>query len=160
VRQTELLRIRKQNVPVDLALPGAPPRPVEIFLAEHQAHEFRRQHVLDLLEQGPPFLPARDVATGAWEILHKDAVLWIRVSLGPAGENLEAGDELFEVEKRVRVEISGGDPLEGDLLYSAPEQAARVVDYLNQEARFFRLWEGDRLYLINKTFVLRVMELA
>ena len=160
VRQTELLRIRKQNVPVDLALPGAPPRPVEIFLAEHQAHEFRRQHVLDLLEQGPPFLPARDFATGVWEVLHKDALLWIRVALGPQGETLEAGDELFDVEKRVRVEVSGGEPLEGDLLYSAPEQAARVVDYLNQDGRYFRLWEGDRLYLVNKAFVLRVIELS
>ncbi len=160
MRQTELLRIRKQNVPVDLALPGAPPRPVEIFLAEHQAHEFRRQHVFDLLEQGAAFLPARDFASGVWEIFHKDALLWIRVPLGPTGENLEAGDELFDFEKRVRIELQGGDPLEGELLYSAPEQAARVVDYLNQEGRFFRLWQGDRLYLINKVFVLRVIELS
>src|SRR5713226_124544 len=108
MRQTELLRVRKQNVMVDLALAGTQPRTVEVFLAEHQAHTFRRQHVLDLLEQEISFLPARDFASGVWENFNKDSLLWIRVALGPLGDEEEGADELFDIQKRVRVELHGG----------------------------------------------------
>jgi hypothetical protein len=160
MRQTEILRVRKQNVPVELALADTPPRPVEIFLAEHQAHEFRRQHVLDLLEGGPAFLPARDTATGMWEIFNKEALLWIRVPLGPLGDSdATESEELFDFRSRVRIELHGGPALEGELLYSAPEEASRPVDYLNEASRFFRLWDTEHLYLVNRSFVLRVIEL-
>ena len=51
-----------------------------------------------------------------------------------------------------------GAPLEGELLYSAQEQETRVTDYMNIEGRFFRLWREDDVYLVNKSFVLRVIE--
>jgi hypothetical protein len=158
VRQTELLRVRKQNVPVELALPGSVPRPVEVFLSEHQAHQYRRQHVLDLLEQPAAFLPARDFASGVWEVFNKDALLWIKVPLAPPGGDDEAGDELFDFRKKVRVELFGGAPIDGDLLYSLPEPGTRINDYLNREGRCFRLWQPDHLFIVNKKFVLRVVE--
>jgi hypothetical protein len=160
MRQTEILRVRKQNVPVELALADTAPRRVEIFLAEHQAHEFRRQHILDLLEGGPAFLPARDETTGSWEIFNKEALLWIRVPLGPLGESDSTGsEELFDFRSRVRIELLRGPALEGELLYSAPEEASRPVDYLNETGRFFRVWNTEHLYLVNRSFVLRVIEL-
>ena len=158
MRQTELLRVRKQNVPVELALPGSPPRPVEVFLAEHHAHEFRRQHVLDLLEQPAAFLPARDFTSGVWEVFNKDALLWIKVPLSPQGGGEEANDELFDFRQKVRVDLTSGAPLDGELLYSAQEQETRVTDYMNLEGRFFRLWREDDVYLVNKSYVLRVIE--
>ena len=158
MRQTELLRVRKQNVPVELALPGSVPRPVEVFLSEHQAHQYRRQHVLDLLEQPAAFLPARDFASGVWEVFNKDALLWIKVPLAPPGGDDEASDELFDFRKKVRVELFGGAPIDGDLLYSLPEPGTRINDYLNREGRCFRLWQPDHLFIVNKKFVLRVVE--
>jgi hypothetical protein len=160
MRQTEILRVRQQNVPVELALADSVPRPVEIFLDEHQAHAFRRQHILDLLEGEAAFLPARDSATGVWEIFNKAALIWIRVPLEPLGQGgAESSDELFDFQSRVRVELRGGPPIDGDLLYSAPEEASRAVDYLNAAGRFFRLWDTHHLYLVNRSFVLRVIEL-
>ena len=32
------------------------------------------------------------------------------------------------------------------------------MDYLNEPGRFLRLWSKDHLYLINKAFVLRIIE--
>ncbi len=139
--QTELLRIPKEAFAVELALAGAVPRRVEVFLAEQRANEFRRQVVLDLLD--------------------KDALLWIGVPLAPFGSQAAAGeDELFEFRRPVRVDLIGGEPLEGELLYSAPEQSTRLVDYLNEPGRFLRLWAKETLYLINKAFVLRVIEIG
>ncbi len=159
MRQTEILRVRKQNVLVDLALAGSPSREVEIFLPELGVHPYRRQHALDLLEQDSAFLPARDLASGSWELFNRDSLLWIRVPRGRLGDDEAGEDELFDFEKKVRVEFEEGAPLEGELLYSAPGEETRVADYLNQEGRFFSFWVGEHLYLINKAFVLRVVEL-
>jgi hypothetical protein len=60
----------------------------------------------------------------------------------------------------VRVDLIGAEPLAGELLYFAPEQSTRLVDYLNEPGRFLRLWAKETLYLINKAFVLRVVEIA
>ncbi len=159
--RTEPLRIPKEAFAVALALAGAVPRRVEIFLAERRADEFRRQVVLDLLEHVQAFLPARDVATGQWEIFNKDALLWIGVPLAPFGSQAAAvEDELFEFRRPVRVDLIGGEPLAGELLYTAPEQSTRLMDYLNEPGRFLRLWAKETVYLINKAFVMRVVEIA
>lgn len=153
------LRIRKKPFAVVLAFAGAAPRQAEIFLAEHKADEFRPQHVLDLLEEAQAFLPARDSATGKRETFNKDALLWIAVPLVPFGGETAAGeDELFEFRRTARVDLIAGEPIEGELLYSAPVEGTRVVDHLNAAGRFLRLWEKERLYLINKAFVRSVVE--
>lgn len=159
--QTEPLRIRKTPFAVVLALAGAAPRQVEIFLAEHRAHEFRPQHVLDLLEQTEAFLPARDSGTGKRETFNKNALLWIGVPLAPFGAETAAGDdELFEFRQPVRVDLIAAEPIEGELLYSAPVESTRLVDHLNTGGRFLRLWTREQLCLINKAFVVSVVELA
>lgn len=158
MNQTETLRIAKKAVAVDLTLAGGQPRRVEIFLAEHRANEFRRQDVLDLLEKEHAFLPVQDAGTSAGEIINKDALLWIGVPPTPFGSEADAPEELFEFRRSVRVELLGTAALEGDLLYSAREESTRIVDHLNEAGRFLRLWTNDRLYLINKTFVLRIVQ--
>ena len=60
----------------------------------------------------------------------------------------------------MRVDLIGAAPLAGELLYSAPEQSTRLVDYVNEPGRFLRLWAKETLYLINKAFVMRVVEIA
>src|SRR5262249_60752265 len=110
--------------------------------------------------RGSVVLPGREQTVGTWEIFNKEAHLWIRVPLGPLGESEEGGsEELFDYRAPVRVELHGGAALDGELLCSAPEEASRPVDYLNQTGRFFRLWNSEHLYLVNRSFVLRVIEL-
>lgn len=156
--QTEPLRIRKQAVAVELALAGSPPRTVEVFLAEHRANEFRRQDVLDLLESVHAFLPVHEAGSLVWEIINKDALLWIGVPLAPFGSEADAPEELFEFRRMVRVELLGAGALDGELLYTTRQESTRTVDYLNETGRFVRLWAKDRLYLVNRTFVLRIVE--
>lgn len=151
------LRVRKEPLEVDLALAGAPPRRVELFLAEHGSREFRRQRVIDLFDQAESFLPACDQRTGEWESFNVRAVVWVSMSRESA-ESDGAGEELYDHRRLVRVELDGGEALEGEILYSAPEGFARVVDVMNRRDRFVRLWSGDRVYLVNKDAVLRVVE--
>ena len=157
--QTEFLRVRKQNVVVDLALAGVSPRKMELFLPEQPTAEDRRAQVLHFVEKGLTFLPARDSASGQWEIINRNAVLWIRISMEDLGALGEDADELFDFRQKVRVDLTAGASLDGELLYSAQEQETRVTDYMNFEGRFFRLWREDDVYLVNKSFVLRVIEI-
>jgi hypothetical protein len=150
------LRVRKDPFEVELALAGRPPRKVELFLAEHGSHEYSRQRVLDLLEHGG-FLPACDVETGRWETFNAMAVCWI----GMSRDSVEAeggAEELFEHRKVVRLTITGGTSLEGEILYSAPDGEARLVDYLNRPERFVRVWNGERVYLVRKESVVLMVE--
>lgn len=157
--QTEPLRIRKQAVAVELALAGGAPRRVEVFVAEHRDNEFRRQDVLNLLEHVQAFLPARDCSTGQWEVFNKDALLWIGIPLSPFGsEPADADQELYEFRRSVRVDLIGAEPLHGDLLYSARQESTRLQDHLNEAGRFLRVWSGERLFLVNKAFVVRVVQ--
>jgi hypothetical protein len=97
------------------------------------------------------------VETGEWESFNARAVVWIgmsRLSDDAAG----AGDELYEHRKFVRVALADGGALEGEILYSAPDDEARLVDYLNRPDRFLRLWDGDRFFLVNKESVVRIVE--
>lgn len=151
------LHVRKEPIEVELVLAGEPPRRVELFLAEHGSRGFDRQSVLDLLEQSEGFLPACDRETGNWESFNSRSVNWIGMSRVATGAD-ESANELYDRRKLVRVEFAGAAPLEGELLYSAPEESARVVDVMNRRERFLRLWSGDRVYLVNKASVLRVVE--
>jgi hypothetical protein len=158
----EALRVPKQAVEVELALAGiSAASAVEVFVAEHQAHAYRRQDVLDLLEHEAAFLPARDRRAQTSALFNKDAVVWVAVPIAAARAAMaddEDEEELFDHHHHVRVELMGRDPLEGELLYSSPAEHARVADYLNEPGRFFRLWTTDRLYLVNRAYVIRVLE--
>ncbi len=155
--ETEFLRVRKQNVAVDLTLAGTLPRRVELFLADPVRPDDLRNQVMTLLESGTPFLPARDCVTSGWEIFSRDAVLWVRIplaDLAAAGET----EELFDIRQKVRVDLKSADPLTGELLWSAEQRATRVTDYMNSEGRFFRLWQEEHVLLVNRSYVLRVIE--
>jgi hypothetical protein len=154
---TKALRVRKDPLEVELALAGRAPRRVQLYLAEHASHAFVRQRVLDLLEQPGSFLPACDLESGEWESFNAHAVVWIGISR-PSADAESPGDELYEHRKFVRLALAGGGTLEGEVLYSAPDGEARLVDYLNRPDRFLRLWDGDRLFLVNKESVLRIVE--
>jgi len=158
MRHTEILRVRKQVVAVELALGNMPSRLVEVFLAAQEIQQYRRQQLLELLEHGTPFLPVRDSTAEQWEIMNRDLILWIRVpptSFPAAGEGT---DELFDIRQKVRVELTFGEPLQGELLYSAEESLTRVTDYMNQQGRFFRMWKDEDLYFVHKPFVTRLIE--
>lgn len=150
------LRIRKQPLEVELALQDRPPRRMKLFLAEHDSHAFQRQRVLDLL-QAETFLPACDAGSGEWETFNSRAVLWIAMPLSSV-DGEEAANELFEHRQRVRVELIGGTSIEGELLYSASQEGPRVVDLLNRRERFLRLWTENRIVLVNKKMLSRVVE--
>ncbi len=153
------LRVPKQPVEIEVLLQGKEKRSVQVFLAEHQARAFRRQGVLDLLEHDQAFLPAKDLLEGVWCVFNKDTLIWAALSSLLTEPSPDEPDELFDHRKRVKVELVTGETLDGEFLYSAPAEQSRVADYLNNlPGRFFHLWATGCLYLVNRAYVLRVVE--
>lgn len=159
------IKVPKIPVTVDVTLEGQPVRALEIFIAEHQSHAYRRQHVIDLLESpDASFLPARDVDADEFSLFNKEALVTVGIPLSdgelPVEEIPETiDDELFDIRAMVRVDLRRSGSVTGRVLYSPPARQARVADYLNQPGRFFRLWTDSHVYLINKAYVVRVAEL-
>jgi len=149
------LRVPKRAVTVELALVGRAAVEVELFVAEHHAHDLRPEDVIDLLEASPAFLPAR--AAGGGFVVNKDTVTWVALR---DTDNGGRGEDLYDQRQEVGVELTSGGTLRGELLFSAPDGHTRVSDHLNGPGRFLRLWAPDRVYLVNKAYVLRVVEIG
>jgi hypothetical protein len=162
----EGLKLPTIAVQVELMLQGGAARTVELFVAEHLADQYRRQQVTDLLEAATAFVPVRSGGDGVVELLNKEAVVWVRVPLSagepPVEEKIDpssADVELFDEMQAVRIELSSSQGLAGDILYSPTAIGhGRIVDYLNEPGLMFRLWTAEHLYLVNKRFVVRVVE--
>src|SRR5262249_37478683 len=117
------LRVPKRAVTVEIARAGSGPVDCELFVF---ARGDTAAGVLDVLADAHAFVPAR--VDGAVTGINRDAVCWVGLAAPP-------GDDLFDVRRMVEVELAGGALLTGELLFSAPEAAARVSDYLNRAGR-------------------------
>ena len=95
-----------------------------------------------------PFLP--DDADSP-VILNKNDVLVVSV---PDDGEL---DEPVDVDRLVIVEC-GKRTLEGHLHIDMPAHHSRVLDYLNRGDAFLSLHEGERLHLVQKHNITRVLE--
>lgn len=161
---TAELRIAKIPMTVELAVEGAPPIQIEVQVDEHPDRGLHRQRLLDVLEHPEPFLPAHDLGRSEWAVFNKATMLWVAVPLSsgvlPVEEEppLDEREPLYEVRHIVAVELVSGVEHLGELLYNPREGRARVSDYLNGPGRFFRLWTDDCVFLINKSYVRRVVE--
>lgn len=150
------LKVPKRAVQVELHLYEVGPRRFELYLAEQGARDPRPESVVARLEDDAQFLPGRDVSEEEWALVNKAAIVWADVPEEAAVLSLE--EELYDHRRPLEVELIGGGVLRGELLYSAPDNRARTVDYLNQPGRFLRVFRGGGLALVNKGWILRAVE--
>jgi hypothetical protein len=156
---TATYRIPKAKIPVRVLLRNRTLHRLELFVPLQEARKPPERVVRELLEQPRSFFPGRDQDTGAFLLVQRDAVLWAAVERqeGKEGQTLEAL-ELYDRHVWVRVDLEDGSRLEGELFYSAPTARARVMDHLNGPERFFFLHRPERLVLVNKAYVVYVVE--
>ncbi len=150
------LRIPTKKLTVKLILDGDKTHSVVLHLAEHE------QNLIDLLQTDQSFMPVRDAADGSWCIVNKSSLLWASIILqnGRLPINVDVDEEaLYDKQAKIEVHLASGESLEGKILYSPPQGRGRVTDHMNRPAHFFRLWTPDHLYLVNKSRVLRIVEI-
>ncbi len=155
------LRVPKFPVIVELAVEGAAPCAVEVYIGAQKDRAYARQRLLDLLEHPTQFFPGREVDADRWGVFNKETVIWVGIPLDSGAlpvEEESQDEQLFDIRREVEVDLSSGVRKSGELLYSPPAERSRVSDFLNEEGRFFRLWTASHVFLVNKGYVLRVVE--
>lgn len=150
----EDLRVPKRPVPAEVILPGGEVRPISLFLAEAASGHAGPERPADLLNGGLDFVPARDDAEGTMTFLNVDGLAVVRVDRALDG----GGDDALTLptEHEVEVLLGTGAVLRGLVSYLRPPDRSRLVDFLNEPARFFRLLEERTVALVNKRHVARV----
>ena len=149
----EDLRVPKREVPVEVLLPGGEARQVSVYLAEGAQSRPGPERLSDLLNGSVPFIPAREVATGAMTFLHRASIAVARIAA-----EAEPPDDSFTIptEYEVEITLTAGTRLTGIVAFVEPESSARLVDFLNRPEPFLRLLEHDGVALVGRAHVARV----
>ena len=152
------LRVPKQSITVDLALRGQRIRRVELYFVPRGDGTSSSQELIDLLLQDREFLPAEDVIEGQLFLFAAKKVLWISM---PPSTGSDRDVEWLDRRRTARVELEDGTVLEGEILYAAPADNARVLDHLNNpDEPYLRVRRQGSVALVNKSCILRVCEQA
>ena len=148
------LRVPKRRAAAEVLLPGGTSRRIVLFLAEAASQHAGAERPGDLLNGGADFVPALDEASGAMTFLNRAGLAAVRVDAALEAELEEA--PTIPTEHEVEVLLEDGQVLRGLVSYLRPPDHARLVDFLNDPAPFFRLVEATGVALVNKRHVARV----
>ncbi len=149
-------RIPKRRVAARLAVTGATPRAVELFLADRARGHDGPERPSDVLNGAEPFFA---VASGFGEVLlvHRDAVCVISVAA-----DLELGEDALDAEDlaasdahvaEVEALLEDDTRVEGTVVWLLASGHERLVDLLNDPAPFVVVREGETCHLVNKSRV-------
>ena len=146
------LKVPRAAVQVSLQLEHGDPVQATLFVPPSLG-ERPGQAVHALLEQDNIFVPAR-MEQGP-TLHNKTRLRWISV---PRDQDAQGLDELYDVYQTVELLTAGGRQITGDLLFSAPQERRRVGDYLNRPEQFLCLYQEHQILLLNKRYLVSVME--
>lgn len=107
----------------------------------------------ELMNAGGEFFPFLPDEAGGPVILNKREVLVVSV----ASEAEQPVVEGVDIDRRVAVEFCGRT-IEGHLHIDMPPHHSRVLDYLNRADSFLALHAGERVHLVQKRNITRVLE--
>lgn len=147
------LRVPKRKVPAEVILLDGRVRRISLFLAEAAPGHAGPERPADLLNGGGEFVPAFDEDAQAMTFLNRSALELVRVD--PALEPDDA-EVAGPTEHRVEVLLGSGATVTGTVSYVRPAENARLQDFLNEPAPFFRLAEERAVALVNRRRVARV----
>lgn len=130
-----------------------------LFVETASAVHSGPQTLLEYLQAPEPFVPFETekeflflakhsvISVTAREEHEIGVVPWDGIPLLPAD------DDEAVAEVSVRVEVRGGEIIEGELFSALPAEHRRVVDHLNQPSPFLLLRQGEYVHIINKTYI-------
>ncbi|MFN0063956.1 MAG: hypothetical protein ACKVPX_15725 [Myxococcaceae bacterium] len=150
----EELRVPKRQARVELRWPGGKTQSVAVYLAEFASTHTGAQRISELLNGRDAFVPAFDVEAEAVVFLRCTNISVVRVQADL--EPSDAEQHTLPQEHEVRITLMDGTTVSGLMSYVRPPGRERVMDFLNEESRFFPLLDKDQTLLVNKEHVARV----
>lgn len=144
----------------DLRVPVERTR-VQVLSVDGKRHELVVFHApgvtIDSFFEAPePFFPAHE--GDDFRMFARASVVALSIPMGPPSP--EQDDALPKTRRVVRVHLTGGDTMTGEIHYVPWEGASRPVDYLNEPARSFALYTDGRAHHVAKRHVCFVEEIT
>lgn len=100
------------------------------------------------------FFPFRPAGTQGTELIARRSVVRLSFTPPPAREE----DAPTGMERcAVAIEYAGGR-FDGEVLLDTPSNQRRLVDYVNQPGAFLTLHKGEKAHLIQKRWVVRIIQ--
>jgi hypothetical protein len=151
-------QIPKRKVRATVCIPGEADRATWLYLGETAECHFGPERPSDLLNGSSPFIPATD-DDGTFTLLQRDAISACTIAVeAEAGATPNAAGAESAISHTIRVRLSGGRELAGELTFVRPEGQQRLQDGLNGSEPFFAVWDGDHVHLINRRHVIWIAQ--
>lgn len=155
--QSDSYRIPKHQVSAEIALRGAEPEEVSVFLHPRAATHAGHERPSELLLNDEPFLTVA-ASDGAVRFIHKAAIAWMTVAL-----ELEMSGK-GEVQAQVPLDqctpidltLDDGRTFVGEVAIMLPQGRGRLQDFLNASDRFFEVRSASAAHFVNRDRVVMV----
>lgn len=158
---SELYKLPRVRFSAEMHLGGRQMRRVCLFLADRAETHLGHERPSELFNSSGNFLPALERDELVLLNLHTvlRATYEADLELGPEALTMLDAALAHATRQRVNVTFDDGTNVRGDLSYVMPEGQRRIQDYLNRSERFFALYDGGLVHLIQKSRVVLVTPL-
>jgi hypothetical protein len=157
---TERYRVPKRKVDVKIRTTKGSEEVVSLFLSLCAEDHVGPEQPSDYFNGPAEFLVA-EREDGSMVFLSRKSLSVVTLELDDelaellAGADPVAGD--LAIEKDIELEFQDGLVLVGTTRFQLPEAQARIQDHLNSSEPFLQLYCDDRVHLVNKACIARVI---
>ncbi len=138
-------------VDAEIEIEGGRREDVTFYLAEVAETHEGPETVAEALNRRRKFVPVRSRASAELVLVRRSAIVTVRVALPNVDQAVEGLTSFIDF---VRLELHGGEVLEGAVATLLPPENARMSDYFNLDAADFApLSVGESVVYVNKEFI-------
>jgi hypothetical protein len=148
-------RVPTRAVDAEIEIEGGRLEEVTFFLAAAAETHEGPETMGEALNRRRKFVPVRARGTGALLLLRRSAIVTVRVGEEEGPDPVPGVEGLTSFIDFVRLELHGGERLEGAVATRLPPENARMSDYFNLDDLDFaplQVGEGGVVY-VNKEFI-------
>jgi hypothetical protein len=147
-------RVPTRAVPAEIEIHGGRREEVTFYVATsaetHEGHET----MAEALNYERRFLPVRSRQSNELFLVQRDAIVTVTVGHDERPHLLQSVEGLMSAIDFVRLELKGGEILEGALATLLPPENPRMSDYFNlDDVAFVPLLVGESVVYVNKAFI-------
>ncbi len=147
-------RIPTRAVDAEIEIEGGRREDVTFYLADVAKTHEGAETLADALNRPRKFVPVRSRATSKLLFVRRSSIVTVRVSQAEPGHLAQTVEGLTSFIDFVRLELHGGEVLEGAVATLLPPENARMSDYFNLDAADFApLSVGESVVYVNKEFI-------
>lgn len=145
-------RIPTRAVDVELSIAGGRTEEVTLYLSTLSKTHAGPETVEETLNRGRDFLPVRIRETDQTVLVRRGAIL--TVTVGNDEGDVAPPEETLASVDLVRLELDGGETIEGTLATVSPSERPRLSDYFNfSKVKFVPLAVDEGVIYVNREFI-------